>query len=149
MSKILHSLKVNKATGRDKIPARLVRDAEVELAPSLTYLINKSITDGTVPALWKVARVTPLYKSEDKLLVGNCRPISVLPVLSKVLVHTQVSAYLDRLGLLYNLHNGGQAAFLLLLDVCSLDITHHYSWLSKSSYRDSEAFPIAQLWFSA
>ena len=104
MPKILHSLKVNKAAGLDKIPARLVRDAEVELAPSLTYLINKLITDGTVPALWKVARVTPLYKSEDKLLVENYRPISLLPVLSKVLervVHTQVSAYLDHLGLLY------------------------------------------------
>ena len=104
VSKILHSLKVNKAAGLDKIPARLVRDAEVELAPSLTYLINKSITDGTVPALWKVARVTPLYKSEDKLLVENYRPISVLPVLSEVLervVHTQMSAYLDHLSLLY------------------------------------------------
>ena len=57
---------------------------KVELAPSITYLINKSITDGTVPALWKVARVTPLYKSEDKLLVENYRHISVLPVLSKI-----------------------------------------------------------------
>ena len=87
----MHSLKVNKAAGLDKIPARLVRDAEVELAPSLTYLINKSITDGTAPALWKVAHVTPLYKSEDKLLVENYRHISVLSVLSKVLervVHT-------------------------------------------------------------
>ena len=37
--KILHLLKVNKAAGLDKIPARLVRDAEEELAPSLTYLI--------------------------------------------------------------------------------------------------------------
>ena len=104
VSKILRSLKVNKAAGLDKIPARLVRDAEVELAPSLTYLINKSITDETVPALWKVARVTPLYKSEDKLLVENYRPISVLPVLSKVLervVHTQMCPYLDHLSLLY------------------------------------------------
>ena len=98
VSKILHSLKVNKAAGLDKIPARLVRDAEMELAPSLTYLINKSITDGTVPALWKVARVTPLYESEDKLLVENYRSIYVLPVLSKVLervVHTQMSLFIS------------------------------------------------------
>ena len=84
-------MNVNKAAGLDKIPARLVRDAEAELAPSITYLINKSITDTIVPALWKVALVTPLYKAEDKLLVENYRPISVLPVLSKVLervIHT-------------------------------------------------------------
>ena len=43
VSKILHSLKVNKAAGLDKILARLVRDAEVELAPSLTIsLKNRS-----------------------------------------------------------------------------------------------------------
>ena len=54
--------------------------------------------------MWKVTRVTPLYKTEDNLLVENYRPISLLPVLSKVLervVHTQTSAYLDQLGLLY------------------------------------------------
>ena len=83
--KILHSLKVSKAAGLDETPARLVTDAEVDLAPSLTYLINKSITDGTLPALWKAARATPLYKSEDKRLVENYRPISLLPALSKVL----------------------------------------------------------------
>lgn len=48
---VLYSLKVDKAAGVDKIPARLLRNAEVELARSITYLINKSITDGTVPAL--------------------------------------------------------------------------------------------------
>jgi len=66
-----------------------------------TYLSNKSITDATVPASWKVTCVTPLYKSEDKLLVEKCRAISVLPALSKVLgrvVHAQMSAYLDHLG---------------------------------------------------
>ena len=80
---ILHSLKVNRAAGLDKIPARLLRDAEVELAPSVTYLINKSIIDGTVPDVWKIARVSPLNKSEDKILVENYRPIAVLPILSK------------------------------------------------------------------
>ena len=39
VQRILHSLKVNKAAGLDKIPARLLKDAEVELAPSITYCI--------------------------------------------------------------------------------------------------------------
>ena len=59
-------------------------------------LIDKSISDGIVPNLWKVARVTPLYKSDDKLKVENYRPISVLPVLSKVVervVHSQLHSY--------------------------------------------------------
>ena len=36
VQRILHSLKVNKAAGLDKIPARLLKDAKVELAPSTT-----------------------------------------------------------------------------------------------------------------
>ena len=101
---ILHSLKVNRAAGLDKIPARLLQDAEVELAPSVTYLINKSIIDGTVPDVWKIARVSPFYKSEDKILVENYRPIAVLPIFSKVMeraVYAQLSAHLDQLGFLY------------------------------------------------
>ena len=104
VQRILHSLKVNKAAGLDKIPARLLKDAEMELAPSITYLVNKSISDGIVPDLWKVARVTPLHKSDDKLQVENYRPISVLPVLSKVvgsLVHSQLNAHLHQLDFLY------------------------------------------------
>ena len=58
-------MKVNKAQ------ARLLIDSEMELAPSITYLVNKSISDGIVPNLWKVARVTPLHKSDDKLYVEN------------------------------------------------------------------------------
>ena len=104
VQRILHSLKVNKAAGLDKIPARLLKDAEMELAPSITYLVNKSISDGIVPDLWKVARVTPLHKSDDKLQVENYRPISVLPVLSKVVervVHSQLNAHLHQLDFLY------------------------------------------------
>lgn len=92
-SKILQSMRVSKAAGLDKMPARLMRDAEVELTSSLTYLIKKSITDGSVPAPWKVARVTPLYTSEDGLLVENYR----LRVLSKVLervLHTKYALLL-------------------------------------------------------
>ena len=64
-------MKVNKAAGLDKIPARLLKDAEMELDPSIAYLVNKSISDGIVPDLWNVARVTPLHKSDDKLQVEN------------------------------------------------------------------------------
>ena len=83
----------------------MLRDAEVELAPSVTFLINKSIIDGTVPDVWNIARVSPLCKSEDKILVENHRPIAVLPILSKVMeraaVYAQLSAHLDQLGFLY------------------------------------------------
>ena len=81
---------------------RWVPLAEVELAPLITYLINKSIKGGTVPALWKVAGVTSLKKLKIIFCWKTIGPNSVLPILSKVferVVHTQMVAYLDHLGL--------------------------------------------------
>ena len=86
-----------------------MRDAAKKLTPSITSLVNKSLHDGTVPALWKVARVSPLHKTDDKLLVENYSPISVLPALSKVMeriVHTQLSIHLDQPGYI-NKHQYG------------------------------------------
>ena len=101
---ILNSFKVNKAAGLDKISAGMIKDAGYELAPSIAYLVNKSITDGIVPDLWKIASVTPVYKADGKLMVENYRPISVFPVLSKALekvVYTQLCAHLDQLNYIY------------------------------------------------
>lgn len=77
VEEILRSLKINKAAGLDKIPARLLRDTTKELTPSIKFLVS-----GTA-ALWKVARVTPLHKTDDTLLVESYRPISVLPALTE------------------------------------------------------------------
>ena len=102
---IIHVLKSNKAAGLDKIPTRLIRDAESELIPSIAYLVNKSIKDGKFPALWKLARVTPLHKAYNKLKIKNYRPFSILPVLSKIMervVHAQLSQHLNLNSFLYH-----------------------------------------------
>ena len=44
----------------------MIRDTVMELTPSITYLVNKLIMDGKFPMLWKLTRVTPLHKADDK-----------------------------------------------------------------------------------
>ena len=94
----LNGLKAGKATGLDNIPGRLFVDsAEIKAAP-ITLLINTSLTSGQVPAEWKAVRVVPLFKSGKIVDMDNYRPISILPVLSKVLeraVHKQLYHYLQ------------------------------------------------------
>ena len=66
-------------------------------APSLTKLFNLSIGSGCFPTAWKCARVTPIFKSADPALPSNYRPISILPIVSKVLerhVYNLVSNHL-------------------------------------------------------
>ena len=55
--------------------------------------MNRTISEGSIPSEWKHAVVTPVYKSDSKTDPANYRPISVLPVFSKILeraVHKMV-----------------------------------------------------------
>jgi hypothetical protein len=62
----LRNLKANKSTGLDKIPAKILKLASDIIAPSLTFIFNLSLATGIYVDDWKRARVTPIYKSEDK-----------------------------------------------------------------------------------
>ena len=80
-------LKTSKATGLAGIPARVLKDAEPEIAKPIAYLINLTILTGIIPQEWKEFKVTPIFKSGEKDDVNNYRPISVLPLISKIMEH--------------------------------------------------------------
>ena len=84
VSMTLRNLQANKSTGLDKIPAKILKLASGIIAPSLTFIFNLSLATGIYVDDWKRARVRPIYKSEDKRKCENYRPISVLPIISKV-----------------------------------------------------------------
>lgn len=50
------------------------------LITGLTYLVNLSILTNRFPESWKKAIITPVYKSGERDLAGNYRPIAILPV---------------------------------------------------------------------
>ena len=57
-----------------------------------------SIESGILPDSWKLARVTPIFKNGSTKNRSNYRPISVLPVLSRLfekLIYDQLYEYLD------------------------------------------------------
>ena len=47
---VLEALNVTKATGPDKIPAKLLKETASVIAPSLCKLLNKSLSTGSFPA---------------------------------------------------------------------------------------------------
>ena len=83
--KELKNLKSSKATGLDKIPARILKDAAIHIAKPIAFIINLTISNGSIPYEWKTAKVTPIHKSDSKDDTNNYRPISVLPLLSKLM----------------------------------------------------------------
>ena len=105
----LRKLKRKKATGMDDLPAGMLKDSADNITKPLHYIVNLSLKTSTVPNAWKEAKVTPVYKSGDTSSVENYRPISVLPILSKLLekaVRIQLTKFLESNNLLNDFQYG-------------------------------------------
>ena len=66
VQKHLKNLQRAKACSLDQLLPNLLKDAANEIALSLTYIINFSLTTSSVPTDWKKAKVSPIYKSTTK-----------------------------------------------------------------------------------
>ena len=82
---VLTSPDISKATGPDGIFARMLKHTADSITPIITSIFNQSITTGTVPDQWKLSLVVPIHKLGDMANPSNYRPISLLPIVSKVL----------------------------------------------------------------
>ena len=98
------SLKRNKAAGFDDLSSNIIIDAYDSLKNILFHVFKVSIKQGISPDSLEIAKVTPIFKFGAKDKVSNYRPISTLPVFSKVfdrIMYNRVHNYLDSKGLLY------------------------------------------------
>ena len=82
---VVKNIDVNKGSGIDLIPTFFLKDCFEVLTDQLTYLFNQSMTLSIFPDLWKIATITPISKSGDLTQVGNWRPISILPLIGKMM----------------------------------------------------------------
>ena len=107
--KYLKHLDIRKSTGTDDIGPRLLRMSSPIIAESLTYICNLSIKTGSFPERWKEAKVKPLLKGGPSNDPNNFRPISILPVLSKLFekhVHEGLINFLEKYKLLHDTQSG-------------------------------------------
>ena len=96
----LKSLDTSKASGPDGIPARLLKECCDQIAPSLCAIFNQSLGSAKLPSEWKSADIVPIHKKDSKELAEHYRPISLLPIVSKVLercVFNRLYEHLKRL----------------------------------------------------
>ena len=84
---IVNSIPNKKAPGIDKVSPRLIKESLPIIVPSITSIINASLRSRVFPTSWirKIAEVWPILKrNSDHEEASNYRPISLLPILSKV-----------------------------------------------------------------
>ena len=90
--KLLKNVEVNKAAGMDNISGRFLKDGADILAIPVTQICNLSIKLSHFPNNCKLAKLKPLYKKGSKTDPKNFRPISLLPIVSKIIekiIHDQ------------------------------------------------------------
>jgi hypothetical protein len=81
----LSKLNPSKSIGPDQIHPYVLRECSLSLSFPLSRIFQKSMNSGTVPSDWKLANITPIFKSGSKLLPTNYRGISLISVLSKII----------------------------------------------------------------
>ena len=94
--RIIKNIKMSHSKGYDGISTEHLKLINKDISKCLTLIINQSLNSGIFPDKLKIAKVTPIYKKGDKQIITNYRPISVLPVISKIfetVIHEQLSEY--------------------------------------------------------
>ena len=138
VEKYIRDIKVCKSSGIPNLSSMLVKDAFRVLSVELTHIINESLRTATFPDAWAVGSITPIPKEGDTLDPGNWRPITILPLPSKLLekaVHFQMSTHFDNSGCLsFNQHGfrKGKSTSTAILELTRV-LTDNYNNTNHTS----------------
>ena len=102
---LLQSIDDRKSAGSDAggLPGCIFKNYAKDLTPSVIQLINASLTSSELPTPLKLATVSPIFKNGDPFLATQYRPISLLPLVSKLLekvVARQLRSYLEEFSII-------------------------------------------------
>ena len=95
---VIMNITDKKACGSDNLPISLLKPVVDDILKPIVYIMNLSIKSGEVPVKLKSSRVIPIFRSGKRTEMTNYRPISILPVVAKILekvVFNQLYAFLN------------------------------------------------------
>src|SRR6218665_70452 len=114
--KVSGLLKASASTEIDDINPSIAMSTIYIIATPLTSIINSSFNLGLVPDSFKIAKITPIFKSGDNKSITKYRPISVLPFFSKVIKNLMANRLTEYLGK-YALLSPTQFGFQRIIDL--------------------------------
>ena len=85
VSAILRTLKPDKSPGPDNLHPAFLREIHEEIAEPLAIIFNKSLRDNEIPADWKTAKISAIFKKGNKCLANNYRPVSLTSIICKTM----------------------------------------------------------------
>ena len=93
-------LDVSKAIQESVIPIKVVKANKNFFAETIYFYFNKALENGKLPNYLKLANITPVFKKGPRTSKNNDRPVSILPVFSKIferLLSRQLSEFFDNI----------------------------------------------------
>ena len=78
------NLDLSKASPKDSIPGKIVKDNINIFSIILKENFNEMLKTGEFPEKLKLADISPIFKKGDKTDKANYRPVSILPIISKL-----------------------------------------------------------------
>ena len=122
--KIIRNLNVHKAHGHDDISIRMIKMCDKSILKPLILLFENS-TKSSYPDIWKKSNIVPVHKKNDKQLVTNYRPISLVPVFGKIfekIIFNRIYNFLSEKNLLNHNQSGFRPSDFCVNQL--LSITH-------------------------
>lgn len=110
IANFISRIRNNVAAGLDGLSAVPIKHVASIIALPLTFIINQMLETGIFPSDLKLARITPVHKGGAVSDITNYRPISVLPILSKVfenVINTRLKSFFTK----YRIVNDSQYGF--------------------------------------
>ena len=95
---IIASMKAKNSSGHDLISSKCIQSIKNSICKPLSIVFNKSFETGIIPKHMKIAKVIPIYNCKENNEMGNYRPISLLPSISKIiekLVHKRLYSFCE------------------------------------------------------
>ena len=96
--KEIRKLNTNKASIENDIPAKILIGSKDIVSPYLSNIYNDCKQENKYPQSLKAVDVTPIHKKNEKTAMKNYRPVSVIPIVSKLferIMYDQIIVYIN------------------------------------------------------
>ena len=106
---LLLSINISKAAGFDNLSGKFLKEGAPVLVTPITSICNLSINLSIFPEKCKNAKLKPLYKKGLKTEPKNYRPISLLPLVSKIIermIYERTQIFLEQNKIIYKYQSG-------------------------------------------
>ena len=84
LENVIKNLNPSKAHGWDEISVRMIKLCGISIIDPLYLILTNCVTKGYFPEYWKKANIIPVHKKNQKNILKNYRPISLLPIFGKI-----------------------------------------------------------------